>query len=103
MSLDTRGSHDTLASYVDQPVFIGLRPEAFEIASSGEAQLALTLTAVEALGHEQLLYFDVSQFTGSNMIVRVQGSPEIAIGDKIPLRIQARELYFFNAQGEAIY
>jgi hypothetical protein len=38
----------------------------------------------------------------SNMIVRVQGSPSVVIGDKIPLRIHTRELYFFNAEGKAI-
>ena len=100
---DSRVSHARLAAYVDRPVFIGLRPEAFEPASAGEAQVEPTLTAVEALGHEQLLYFDVPQPTGSPMIVRVQGTPAVTAGDRIPLRIHARELYFFDDQGAAIY
>jgi len=103
VSLDSRASHARLARYVDQPVFIGLRPEALELASATRAQVELTLTAVEALGHEQLLYFDVPLITGSNMIVRVQDTPAVTIGDRIPLRIHARELCFFDAQGAAIY
>jgi ABC-type sugar transport system ATPase subunit len=100
---DIRAGHDALRPYVGQPLMIGLRPEAFGINGVAEAQVVVTLTALEALGHEQLLYFDVDQLSGSHMIVRVQGAPEIAIGDTVPLRIQSRELYFFNEQGEAIY
>ena len=101
--LDGRVSYARLATYVDQPVFIGLRPEALEFASATEAQVELTLTAVEALGHEELLYFDVPQITGSHMIVRVQDTPTVTIGDMIPLWVHARELYFFDNQGAAIY
>ena len=99
---DGRVSRNTLAPYVDQSVFIGLRPEAFTLASIGEANVKLMLTAVEALGHEQLLYFDVNLVTSSHMVVRVQRSPDVAIGDTIPLRLHTREMYFFNEQGEAI-
>lgn len=94
---------EALTSYVDQPVFAGLRPEAFGLAATGETTVELTLTAVEALGHEQLLYFDVSKLSVSNMVVRVQGSPMVSIGSKLPLSFDTRELYLFNIQGDAIY
>ena len=84
-------------------MFAGLRPEAFGLAATGEKTVELRLTAVEALGHEQLLYFDVSELSMSNMVVRVQGSPMVSIGGKIPLSIDIRELYFFDVQGDAIY
>ncbi|MGD9000050.1 MAG: sn-glycerol-3-phosphate ABC transporter ATP-binding protein UgpC [Granulosicoccaceae bacterium] len=100
---DGRVSLDRLRPYAEQAVYVGLRPEAFALATAGEAQLALPLTAVEALGHEQLLYFAVPQASGANLIVRIQGSPSLVIDEQIPLRIDTRELYFFNAQGEAIY
>lgn len=100
---DGRVKPDMLAAYVDQPVFIGLRPEAFELTSSDEAMVVLTLTTMEALGHEQLLYFDLAQISEANMIVRLQQSPEITVGDRIPLQIHTQELYFFNRHGEAIY
>ncbi|MGD8743257.1 MAG: ATP-binding cassette domain-containing protein, partial [Granulosicoccaceae bacterium] len=98
-----RISLDRLRPYAEQAVYVGLRPEAFAVATAGEAQLALPLTAVEALGHEQLLYFALPQANSVNLIVRIQGSLSLAIGEQIPLHIDTRELYFFNAQGEAIY
>ena len=100
--VDGRVSLDRLRPYAEQAVYVGLRPEAFALASAGEAQVALPLTAVEALGHEQLLYFAITQATKSNLIVRIQGTPSLAIDQKIPLRMHMRELYFFNEQGEAI-
>lgn len=101
--VDGKVSHDTLQKYVDQPVFVGLRPEAFSLASTDESSVQLMLTAVEALGHEQLLYFDVSQVTMMNMIARVKGSQAVSIGSKKALNVNTRDLYFFNNQGEAIY
>ncbi len=98
-----RFNPEMLAPYVDQPVYVGLRPEAFEPTGSSEAQVELTLTAVEALGHEQLLYFDLSQVSAPNMIVRLQGSSAFTIGDKIPLALHTTELYLFDKMGKAIY
>ena len=100
---DGRVKPDRLLEYVGQPVFIGLRPEAFDLVGEEEAQIVLTLAAMEALGHETLLYFDLAQISAPNMIVRFQQSHNIAIGDKIPLRVNTRELYFFDQQGKAIY
>lgn len=100
---DGRVSLDRLRNYTEQPVYIGIRPEAFTIDSSSVAHVELPLIAVEALGHEQLFYFDVAQVMESNLIVRLPGISSLAIDEMIPLHIHTRELYFFNTQGEAIY
>jgi len=99
---DGRVSHNTLVPYVGQTIFIGLRPEAFTLTGTDDANVELMLTAVESLGHEELLYFDVNLITDSHMVVRVQGLPVVAIGDKLQLRIDTRELYYFDEQGKAI-
>jgi multiple sugar transport system ATP-binding protein len=101
--VDARVKYDTLTSYVEQPIFIGLRPEAFELASTEDTTVALTLTTLEALGHEQLLYFDLPQVSEAHTIVRIQRNQAIAAGDIIPLRLNTRELYFFDQQGMSIY
>ena len=98
---DGRVSYETLQNYLEQPVYIGLRPEAFELAD--EAAVELALTAVETLGHEQLLYFDVTEAAASNLIVRIQGSSSFSCGKKVPLQLHTRELYLFDERGMAIY
>ncbi|TNF96066.1 MAG: ABC transporter ATP-binding protein [Gammaproteobacteria bacterium] len=90
-------------AYIDQDVFIGLRPECMTPADSEKADVSFKLKAVEALGHEQLLYFDINMATGSNLIARFAGTDNYVVGDEFPLQIDFRELYFFNQQGTAIY
>jgi multiple sugar transport system ATP-binding protein len=103
MPRDGRVDYARLQAYVDGPVSIGLRPEAFAIADADTAQVTLPLNAVEALGHEQLLYFDLAQASGAPLVVRLPGTTALVAGDQVPLQVQARELYLFTAQGEAVY
>jgi len=100
---DGKVSPETLQAYVNQPVFVGIRPEGIEPCANDQADVVFTLNAVEALGHEQLLYFDVSQAAGSNIVVRVPGTSPPAIGDQIPLQMDFRKLYFFSQEGTAIF
>ncbi len=96
----TRSPFDTLRAHVDHKMFAGLRPEAVAIAKSGAATVELVLTAVEVLGHEQLLYFDLDGET--RLIARIPGSTAPAVGDTMPLRFEMGELYFFDVDGSAI-
>jgi multiple sugar transport system ATP-binding protein len=95
--------HDTLLPYLEHPVFVGLRPEAFTLAREGKATLTLPMTAVESLGHEQLLYFETEQPAMTNVIARVSGSTAVTVGSRVPLQIDSHQLYFFTQQGNAIY
>lgn len=99
---DGRVSFATLSAYRDQPVFIGLRPEAVELANTDDAHLTFTITAVEVLGHERLFYLNKNQNNGENMSVRLQYDPGFTLGDSMPLCIRKQELYFFDQKGNKI-
>jgi multiple sugar transport system ATP-binding protein len=91
----------SLAAHVDRKVFAGIRPEAIEIAEPGAATLELPLAAVEVLGHEQLLYFDLDD-PQTKLIARIPGGTAPAVGKTVPLRLDMRQLYFFDGEGRAI-
>jgi multiple sugar transport system ATP-binding protein len=96
----TRSPLDAVRAHVDHKLFAGLRPEALSIAEPGAATVELVLTAVEVLGHEQLLYFDLDDDT--RLIARIPGGSAPAVGDAVPLRLDLGELYFFDARGGVI-
>ncbi len=102
VSEDGRVSHATLSAYVDQPMFIGMRPEAIELAGNHDVQVSFIITAVEVLGHERLYYLEHVQNNGENTSVRLQHDPGLTVGDSMPLRIRERELYFFDSKGKKI-
>jgi len=89
-------------AHIDRPVYIGLRPEAFARTDVDVETLTMTVKAVEALGHEQLLYADIPQVSGENTAIRLPALPMIAIGDRLPLAVDSRRIHLFDAQGRAI-
>ena len=98
-----RVSHETLNRYIGQPIFFGLRPESFAVVEDAHTSVHLELNTIEVLGHEQLLYFALEQPTDSDLVVRLPDSDQFIPGDTIHLRINTRELYYFNQEGIAIY
>jgi ABC-type sugar transport system ATPase subunit len=100
---EAKAGLEHLQAHLDQPIYIGVRPEAVTLVNTDDAQVSLPLLATEALGHEQLLYFAVSEETGANLIVRVQGTSAVNVGERLALRLEPRELYVFDARGGAVY
>ena len=98
-----RVAHDTLNRYIGQSIFFGFRPESFSVVEDAHTSVHLELDTIEVLGHEQLLYFTLAQVAGSELVVRLPDSDEFTPGDIVPLRINTRELSFFNEDGIAIY
>ena len=80
---------------------LGIRPEHFELASAdaGPAALVveLTLSAVEAVGSETFLYGAIGG-VGREIIVRVPGKADIAIGTKLRAVADTPNLHFFDTE-----
>ena len=113
-----------LMQYFDRPILVGLRPEAFDLPrrSTGNPQtLTVTVDAVEALGHEMIVYFeaavtkvdveDSGQSSASSvlhdgqnsvLIARVPSSKAIQTGGTLELAIDTSKMYFFTEDGKAI-
>ncbi|NER31440.1 MAG: ATP-binding cassette domain-containing protein [Symploca sp. SIO1C4] len=109
-----------LGLYLNLPILAGLRPEAFFLVGESYSQpncLEVEVDAVEALGHEMIVYFkapvsrievedNVTNGNGeednSTLITRVPSSPDIYLGAKLNLGVDTSKLYLFNADGKAI-
>ncbi|OYU47250.1 MAG: sn-glycerol-3-phosphate ABC transporter ATP-binding protein UgpC [Rhizobiales bacterium PAR1] len=80
---------------------LGIRPEHFQLSSEDAGPSALvvelTLTAVEAVGSETFLYGAIGG-AGREIIVRVPGKADIAIGTKLRAVADAHDLHFFHAE-----
>jgi sn-glycerol 3-phosphate transport system ATP-binding protein len=80
---------------------LGIRPEHFELADSAAGPAALvvdlTLSALEAVGSETFLYGAIDG-AGPEIIVRVPGKADIAIGTKLRAVAGALNLHFFDAE-----
>lgn len=125
MALDLKVSSN-LFSYLDLPLFAGLRPEAFSLAEENTPRvrcIEVEIQAVEALGYEMLVYFsmavqkvavdveavkdeellqhsttDVSLFAARLPVIR-----NLRPGAKLSLAIDTSQLYLFESAGKAIY
>jgi multiple sugar transport system ATP-binding protein len=119
LSLPFHGKQkEVLQKYVGQSLFAGLRPEMIRApdATGVDAKISVELETVEALGHEFLLYFyadvpvvDTDRFfsggasaVGHSMVARLPGRLAANAGEKTELGLALNQLYFFDANGQAI-
>ena len=119
--------YSDLRPYLNQPILAGWRPEAFFLPQSGvpkDRYLQVEVEAVEALGHEMIVYFEapVSRVevsdsrdgfriggmskkvrpSSSILIARLPSCRDIDIGAKLNLGVDPSKLYLFTAEGKAI-
>jgi multiple sugar transport system ATP-binding protein len=80
------------------PVTIGVRPEAFAIASEGP--LGGTVAVVEQLGGETLVYVDVGG--GTLVTVKGGGSLVVPVGTPVKLTVTTTEANLFDKDGIAM-
>jgi len=97
-----------LAPLQGQAVLAGVRPEALHLTDTGKTDtfgLAVTLTAVERLGHEVIVHFPaINQNAGTAMehCARLPYQDNLRAGDSITLGLTADDLYLFDPDGSAI-
>jgi multiple sugar transport system ATP-binding protein len=103
---------------LEQPILAGLRPEAFSIAQDEAAASSVTVrvTASEALGHEDIVYFESparmygneqrmhdtesDKSAAASMVARLAArSQPPQTGDQVRLLIDTDKFVFFDQQG----
>ncbi len=127
---ETVHRYPTLDNYLNQPILAGFRPEAFFYPPTkvpNSAQIQVEVVTVEALGHEMIVYFQAtvakievednrdgvgrqmtpmpSKNTEKNaaiLIARVPASPEIQTHSPLTLAVDAKKVYLFATDGQAI-
>jgi multiple sugar transport system ATP-binding protein len=113
-----RTEHSRLASYANQKVVVGLRPEHLPAAVNGTAGPTLvgTVDLIEALGSELVIHFttdgrrvraegalDPTEQAGEG-VARVEPGSPVKVGEQVRFAIKADGMQFFDADsGEAIW
>jgi ABC-type sugar transport system ATPase subunit len=93
----------SLGDHLGRAVLLGLRPDALRVTVPGAAHLRARVQAVEALGHEQLVYLEDPDGDGEVLIARLDARTPVAAGDTLPLCVDEERLYLFAPGGEAIH
>ena len=112
---------DEIPLPLDQPMIAGIRPEALSLANGADTPaLAVEVEAVEALGHEQLVYgrltglsselaaaslpsLDALDLTPGRLTARLAADARLSAGTLMSLAIRPQQLYLFDAQGNALW
>ncbi len=116
LPLPRQNSLQQLGEQLHHVRFVGLRPEAFCLSSQAAVSISAEVTAVEVLGHEQLVYFkaevkaidsDCFQVGGApvkrdQMVARLSQSISVRAGDTLELGIDLKQLTLFDASGRAL-
>jgi len=84
----------------DTPLVLGLRPEAFALASAAtEASFDVTIRFVEPLGSDTLVFFTLGK---SEIIARLPPLPHLKEGAAITLAVDPDRMHFFDARSERL-
>jgi multiple sugar transport system ATP-binding protein len=90
-----------LASYLNQPVLLGLRPEDIGSAAAeqlpGAPRLRVVVDVIEPIGAESYVYF---QLTGSTVISRVDAHRKLRVGELFEPAVFIGKAHFFDPHTE---
>jgi len=92
---------DALERHADSRVIAGFRPEALTPASTGDASFRLQVTAVEALGHETIVYGNLGggRYGESTAIAaRLPGNAGLRHGVQMDVELRADDVYLFDSE-----
>ncbi|MFC6463612.1 ABC transporter ATP-binding protein [Marinilactibacillus sp. GCM10026970] len=85
---------------VTQPVYAGVRPEAFELSEDENGEtISVTVENVENMGSDTYIFFHVED-REQLMIARVPSDAEIAYGDLVHLKVNFNKWHLFDQETE---
>ena len=101
---DVLEKHAELMAFVNQPVLLGLRPEAIAPnPKDGRAgALPVHVVSVESLGHENLVYFELLKYPVTRFVMRTTNNFRPEPGSEIWILPDLRQSRFFSVEGQSI-
>jgi multiple sugar transport system ATP-binding protein len=125
MSAATASRYQQLEKYCNQPILVGLRPEAFTVVPpQADSAISVEVKTVEALGHEMIVHavatidkIDTDDQAGepeggrqlsadgqhsSILTARLASSRSIQAGHRLNLSVDDSQIYLFSIDGERI-
>jgi ABC-type sugar transport system ATPase subunit len=99
VDLDICGEKITVSNLTGEAAEAGIRPEDLSLAEPGEG-ISATIKTIERLGPESIIIAETAG--GHEIIVRREGTVDIADGSVISLKPNAPMVHVFNAEGQRI-
>ncbi len=101
---DSQEKHAALTAFLNQPVFLGLRPEALTPnPKDGLAgALPVRVVSLESLGHENLVYFELLEGPAMQFVMRTTNNIKPQPGSDIRILPDLHQARFFSVDGQAI-
>jgi multiple sugar transport system ATP-binding protein len=88
-----------LSPYTGTTITAGIRPEDVMVVE-GDGDLQLPVSAVEQLGHEQLIYFWIT--AREPLIARLASRKVVHTGERLSLRLDRNKLFFFGPDSNTL-
>jgi multiple sugar transport system ATP-binding protein len=98
-------SDKAMLPYLDQNIFVGIRPEALQLTSMSQGVgLLLKVLSEEYLGHESLVYFQIPDRHQSDevLIARLIGRFQASNAAQMRLYIDPANIYLFDNEGNYV-
>jgi ABC-type sugar transport system ATPase subunit len=87
-------------SALNQPVTVGIRPEALTPATEASATISGRVQLVEELGEFHLIY--ITTAGGDTVIAKVEGTAAVKADDTIHLMAPLEKIHLFDEQGRSL-
>jgi sn-glycerol 3-phosphate transport system ATP-binding protein len=94
LSLDGGAALKLPGKVPEGPVLAGIRPEHLALAEGAPADLEIVAEAIEPLGADTLVHGRLEG--GHDLTVRLSGTPKLAEGDRMPLKVDPARLHLFD-------
>jgi len=91
-----------LAPHAGEAVWVGVRPEGLALGSSVAAGPVASISAIEVLGYERLVYLDASWAPEQRLCARVGMQAPLQSGEMVGIEIDCSALHLFHQKGQAI-
>lgn len=123
LAIAPENAPEKLYHYVGKNILAGLRPEAFFVVSNDvptENCLEIKVKALEALGHEVILYADspaptiqaesyttdlnrqTDSYQAPDLVIRLPATPHLQNRQQILIGVDTSKIHFFTEEGTAI-
>ena len=101
---DSPAKHTGLTSFLNQPIFLGLRPEALAPNPRDDhaGALPVRVVSLESLGHENLIYFELLKDPATRFVMRTTSKIRPQPGSDIWISPDLHQARFFSVDGQAI-
>ncbi|WP_119274837.1 sn-glycerol-3-phosphate import ATP-binding protein UgpC [Taklimakanibacter deserti] len=84
-----------------RPVLFGIRPEHVAVSREDQADLVLTVAAVETLGADALAHCRIAGTEKrGDFVVRLPGTAAIRVGERLPVMLDRKALHLFDTESQ---